>query len=207
MPPREWRWLSCPTSYLCQGASMLFYPAALPLPARTLAYLAGVIRRHRKNIGSCWRKLNPGRRPRWYWPICAKVTHLLNWRPGSASAVPPPGDTSPPVTVTTGVWPRRPQVRPLGGLSPLAGLIFPAEPGAQAGVLHRPDCPGHWRRADTQRGEQRGPMGNAQGARRVMPWIARCGCGLSTTWRDALGRTWAEPGWSAAGCGRGRPLS
>jgi hypothetical protein len=49
------------TSYLCQGASMLFYPAALPLPARTLAYLAGVIRRHRKNIGSCWRKLNPGR--------------------------------------------------------------------------------------------------------------------------------------------------
>ena len=37
---------------------MLFYPAALPLSARTLAYLAGVIRRHRKNIGSCWRKLN-----------------------------------------------------------------------------------------------------------------------------------------------------
>jgi hypothetical protein len=24
----------------------------------------------------------------------------------------------PPVTVTTGVWPRRPQVRPFGGLSP-----------------------------------------------------------------------------------------
>jgi hypothetical protein len=39
---------------------MLFYAAALPLSARTLAYLAGVTRRHRKNIGSCWRKLNPG---------------------------------------------------------------------------------------------------------------------------------------------------
>ena len=40
---------------------MLFYPAALPLSAQTLTYVAGVIRRHRKQIGSCWRKLNPGR--------------------------------------------------------------------------------------------------------------------------------------------------
>jgi hypothetical protein len=40
---------------------MLFYPAALPLSAQTLSYVAGVIRRHRRQIGSCWRKLNPGR--------------------------------------------------------------------------------------------------------------------------------------------------
>jgi hypothetical protein len=40
---------------------VLFYPAALPLPAQTLTYAAGVIRRHRKKIGSAWRKLNPGR--------------------------------------------------------------------------------------------------------------------------------------------------
>jgi DDE superfamily endonuclease/Helix-turn-helix of DDE superfamily endonuclease len=40
---------------------MLFYRAALPLSAQTLAYVAGVIRRHRRKIGSCWRKLNPGR--------------------------------------------------------------------------------------------------------------------------------------------------
>jgi len=40
---------------------MLFYRAALPLSAQTLAYVAGVIRRHRAKIGSCWRKLNPGR--------------------------------------------------------------------------------------------------------------------------------------------------
>jgi hypothetical protein len=33
----------------------------LPLSAQTLAYVAGVIRRHRAKIGSCWRKLNPGR--------------------------------------------------------------------------------------------------------------------------------------------------
>ena len=40
---------------------MLFYPAALPLSAQTLTYVAGVIRAHRKQIGSYWRKLNPGR--------------------------------------------------------------------------------------------------------------------------------------------------
>jgi hypothetical protein len=40
---------------------MLFYRAALPLSRATLSYVAGVIRRHRRQIGSCWRKLNPGR--------------------------------------------------------------------------------------------------------------------------------------------------
>ena len=40
---------------------MLFYPAALPLSSQTLNYTAGVIRRHRRQIGSCWRKLTPGR--------------------------------------------------------------------------------------------------------------------------------------------------
>ena len=41
---------------------MLFYPAALPLSSQTLHYTAGIIRRHRKKIGSPWRKLNPGRK-------------------------------------------------------------------------------------------------------------------------------------------------
>jgi hypothetical protein len=40
---------------------MLVYPAALPLSSRTLNYAAGVIRRHRRKIGSAWRKLTPGR--------------------------------------------------------------------------------------------------------------------------------------------------
>src|SRR5580692_11557301 len=44
-----------------RGAPMLFYPAALPLSRQTLDYTAGIIRRHRRKIGSCWRKLNPGR--------------------------------------------------------------------------------------------------------------------------------------------------
>src|SRR5271157_1368338 len=45
----------------CRGAPMLFYPAALPLSRQTLDYTAGIIRRYRRKIGSCWRKLNPGR--------------------------------------------------------------------------------------------------------------------------------------------------
>ena len=40
---------------------MLFYRAALPLSSRTLTYVSGIIRRHRKAIGSRWRKLNAGR--------------------------------------------------------------------------------------------------------------------------------------------------
>ena len=40
---------------------MLFYRAALPLSPGTLTYAAGTIRRHRKSIGSRWRRLNPGK--------------------------------------------------------------------------------------------------------------------------------------------------
>ena len=39
---------------------MLFYRAAVDLSRSTLNYVAGVIRRHRKAIGSPWRLLNPG---------------------------------------------------------------------------------------------------------------------------------------------------
>jgi len=39
---------------------MLFYRAVLPLSRATLTYVAGVIRRYRRQIGSCWRKLTPG---------------------------------------------------------------------------------------------------------------------------------------------------
>src|SRR6266498_1171116 len=39
---------------------MMFYRAALPLSRQTLTFVSGIIRRHRKSIGSRWRKLNPG---------------------------------------------------------------------------------------------------------------------------------------------------
>jgi hypothetical protein len=47
------------TPHLPRGLDA-FYRAALPLSRATLTYLAGVIRRHRRQIGSAWRKLNPG---------------------------------------------------------------------------------------------------------------------------------------------------
>ncbi|MDF5759211.1 transposase family protein [Spongiactinospora sp. TRM90649] len=40
---------------------MLFYRAAVDLSRSTLTYVAGIIRRHRKTIGSIWRRLTPGR--------------------------------------------------------------------------------------------------------------------------------------------------
>src|SRR5690242_15448512 len=43
-----------------QGASLLFYPAALPLSRQTLTYVTGIIRRHRRQICSPWRKLSAG---------------------------------------------------------------------------------------------------------------------------------------------------
>lgn len=39
---------------------MLFYPAALPLSTTTLNYVSQIIRRHRRQIGSCWRALDAG---------------------------------------------------------------------------------------------------------------------------------------------------
>ncbi|MRH93486.1 transposase [Nocardia sp. SYP-A9097] len=40
---------------------MLFYRSALPLSRQTLHFVAGLIRRHRRAIGSAWRKLDPAR--------------------------------------------------------------------------------------------------------------------------------------------------
>jgi hypothetical protein len=40
---------------------VLFYRAALPLPTKTLNYVAGIIRRCRRELGSRWRKLAPAR--------------------------------------------------------------------------------------------------------------------------------------------------
>jgi len=39
---------------------MLFYRAALPLSRQTLTFVSDLIRVHRRQLGSVWRKLNPG---------------------------------------------------------------------------------------------------------------------------------------------------
>ena len=72
---------------------MLFYRAALPLSRQTLTRVARIIRRHRAAIGSLWRKLNPGSRPCPCSPTSAKTRSRRPPR-DSASAPPPPGDTS-----------------------------------------------------------------------------------------------------------------
>ena len=43
---------------------MLFYPAGLPLSRQTLTYVTGIIRRHRGETGSPWRKLTCGQQAR-----------------------------------------------------------------------------------------------------------------------------------------------
>jgi hypothetical protein len=69
---------------------MLYYPAALPLSRQTLTYTAGVIRRHRRQIGSCWRKLNPGRQAL-LLAYLRKGETFAELAAGSVSAPPPPG--------------------------------------------------------------------------------------------------------------------
>jgi hypothetical protein len=49
-----------PLHFDYQGLPVLFYRAALPLSRKTLNFVAGIIRRHLKAIGSRWRRLNPG---------------------------------------------------------------------------------------------------------------------------------------------------
>jgi hypothetical protein len=39
---------------------VLFYRAALPLSYRTLTFVSGLIRTHRRELGSRWRRLDPG---------------------------------------------------------------------------------------------------------------------------------------------------
>ena len=39
---------------------MLFYRAALPLSHQTLTFVSGLVRTHRREIGSVWRALTPG---------------------------------------------------------------------------------------------------------------------------------------------------
>jgi hypothetical protein len=43
-----------------QGLQVLFYRAALPLSHQTLTFVSGLVRAHRREIGSVWRVLNPG---------------------------------------------------------------------------------------------------------------------------------------------------
>jgi hypothetical protein len=72
---------------------MQFHPAALPLSRQTLTYTAGVIRRHRTQTGSPWRKLAPGQQALLVLACPRKGETFAELAAGSGT--PPPGDTSP----------------------------------------------------------------------------------------------------------------
>ena len=50
-----------PKSPSSAGGPVAFLSCRAAVVSPDPAYVAGVIRRHRRQIGSCWRKLNPGR--------------------------------------------------------------------------------------------------------------------------------------------------
>jgi hypothetical protein len=62
----------------------MFYRAALPLSCETLNYAAGIIRRHRKSIGSRWWKLTGAAGPCSSWLTCAKARHFAELAAGFA---------------------------------------------------------------------------------------------------------------------------
>jgi hypothetical protein len=72
-----------------QGLQLLFYRAALPLSRQTLTYVAGIIRRYRTAIGSCWRKLNPAGQ------ALLVLAHLRKGDPFAEIARPQRGRTAP----------------------------------------------------------------------------------------------------------------
>jgi Helix-turn-helix of DDE superfamily endonuclease len=80
---------------LLPRASVLFYPAALPLSRQTLTYTAGVIRRHRAQIGSPWRKLGPAQQALLVLAYLRKGETFAELAAGFGVAPPPPGGTSP----------------------------------------------------------------------------------------------------------------
>jgi len=95
-----------PQSLICPGAPMLFYRAVLPLSRATLAYVAGVIRRHRRQIGSCRRKYSPGQQALLVLAHLRKGETFAELAAGSGSAPRRPGGTS---SRPCGCWPAGPR--------------------------------------------------------------------------------------------------
>jgi hypothetical protein len=58
---------------------MLFYRAALPLSRETLTFVSGLIRTHRKQSGSVWRKLNPGQQALLVFCAVIPLSNCMMW--------------------------------------------------------------------------------------------------------------------------------
>jgi hypothetical protein len=71
---------------------LLSYPSSIALSNRTLNHLADLIRTHRHQHRSHWRRLNPGQQALLALAHLPNVTRSPGWPPDSAP--PPPGATS-----------------------------------------------------------------------------------------------------------------
>jgi Helix-turn-helix of DDE superfamily endonuclease len=135
-------------SYVCKGASMFFYSAALPLSSQTLRYTAGIIRRHRRQIGSCWRRLGPAhqamlvlaylRKGETFAELAARfcVGTATVWRYVSETVgllaarspkLRPTGDRTSPRRKKTPTAPMPSYVPPANGQRPAQNLAHPAQ--------------------------------------------------------------------------------
>ena len=94
-----------------QGLPVLFYRAALPLSRKTLTFTAGIIRRHRRAIGSSWRKLNPGQQALLVLAYLRKgetfAELAAGFGVGTATAWPPASTTTRPPHSRPGPSPRQ----------------------------------------------------------------------------------------------------
>jgi hypothetical protein len=91
------------------------------LSRQTLSYVAGVIRRHRASIGSCWRKLSPGQQALLVLAHLRKGETLAELAAGSVSAPPRPAGMSPRPCAC---WPRAPRLAPALRAARTAGHAF-----------------------------------------------------------------------------------
>jgi predicted transcriptional regulator len=62
---------------------MLFYRAALPLSRQTLTFVSGLVRAHRREIGTPWRALNPGQQALLVLVYLRKESRSRRSAPGS----------------------------------------------------------------------------------------------------------------------------
>src|SRR5260370_1108735 len=112
---------------------MLFYRAALPLSSRTLTFVSGIIRRHRKSIGSRWRKVNPGQQALLVLPYLRHgeaFAHLGGGRRGAVGRPAGGGLVQPPRE-------RRAAREGRAGAGDQPGGVLPGEAGEPGGLGER----------------------------------------------------------------------
>jgi hypothetical protein len=149
---------------VCEGASMLFYPAALPLSRQTLTYVTGVIRRHRKQIASPWRKLTCGRQALLVLAYLRKGETFAELAAGFGIGT---ATAWRYVTETVGLLAARsPKLRKALRDAKKAGYAYPGRIAADLAGPGAGGCPGRGQAAGRRRGNRREDALHAVGPQR-----------------------------------------